>query len=1253
MNQQIQQVIYDAIEIVVDKKNSQLQFDRTIDCTVEEVVNLSTGEYKVQYLDKVFSAFDTNQSNYKIGKIVQVLIPQNDFSLKKTILGLKSAEEDLIDVVLNKDKVAKVGPTFEDIYKNYQTLITNCGIYGGYQGVKVNLFRNEINEDSLGVQTNYNALFREYAKDETMFMVSADFRTKWLKGNIISGNYGLEIIFELVNGDEASYYVQTNDFIGNPYSYINNNSMDFIFQIDGSQIKSLKEVNLFSQDFKRKDDLGELLNGIETDNYLKEIWNDGAGQSEIICENLSLSFIREVDKTGYFLSLSAPRGYYQDIAGGMLSLQANIEYNGDTINIPAFDFYWFKKNSLITSGSDNYNDLGGIGWELISNQNKNIYETIQLPLSVLSREYKVVAIHNGIKLTDTATLYQKFQTKPIGSIVEYRKGNGYSILEAVIDGITLDDTITYRWSVKNVNGAVTVLDSTAATLNIHTDSIVEYNVYECVVFKSGIEILVLTKRITKEAENKNYDIIFDISNGGVYTYDTAGDLYPPQAYEQPITEQSIDFQLSNNIDNYSYKWIFPENSLMTITNGRLNDNGDFISALTSAKTSIEFEIDKRYDVTKAVNNRIELVVLQGTEERHFYYDVLFIKEGDPGTNGTSLVMKVSAAAGSPVTLVPGGSVRLQVDLWYNGSATYGNQAVTSYFTIDQNSLLPRDYQALNCLVEGANISVSGNQITISAKDNFVSSLNPGTGVFNFNSLIQIKMTPKSNQEYFKYNVIGVYGIQISNNQEQANKSAEGTKVVIYDADGYSPSYSKVPMYLEGWQGSIAAGSTGGSLKRQYIDGEFVDTDIFEPIDYFTNKETYAAYDFTDDAGNHHFLPIAFMINSFSKEVINAWDGSSIQIDNEGGSILAPQIGAGIKDNNNLFTGVLMGGYIGSDDGSAVHGLYGFSEGQASFGFLENGTAFIGKTSGARILFNGNESTITSGNFSSGSAGMKIDLDKGSIEAYNFKLDSSALSINSAAKKFKFDMSTSNDNGTFIIKGSSQELLNITNGSYYLQSNNYSSGSAGMKIDLKNGSIDAENFKIDSNGKATFEGKITAESGKIAGWIIEDDYLKSSDGNTKLQANGKLYVDYINALDGSFKGKIEADSGTIGGWYIGEGYIASKSVSSDDGYIQLISGVNALLLLGGTILYPDSDVLRIEGKGFSVTTKNNIYLNAEGGYATLKGKTIVLTATAAKATSASLAEEITISNGTKVSNLYTIITDLSGGGSGGTATAVFG
>ena len=1191
MDQQIQQVIYDAIEIVVNKKNSQLQFDRTIDCIIEEVVDLSTGEYKVRYLDESFSAFDTYGENYRVGKVVQVLIPQNNMALRKTILGLKDSNETTSDVILEQEKVVAVGIPFEQIYAKCDIPpITAAGIYGAYEGIQYTLFNNTLNEDIIiNEKNNYNAHFRTYAKDKNMFMVTAEFNTRWLIDTVITGNYGLEIIFESLNGEELPYYIQKSDLIGEPLKYTKSYiPITLLFPIDGNKLNKLKSIKLFSEGFIREDNSGNKLDGIETDKELKEKWFNG--QSEIFLKNLSISFAQTIQTAGYYLNLKALRGYYQDLVSGNLQLKAEIKYNGQVVeDTSSIKYYWFKRNIQIRLNSENYNELGGIGWELIKDENEPIYE-FKIPAETLSREYKCVVICSGIKLFDMITMYQNYSSETIGELILSSKGNGFATLTAVVHRLS-NNNITYHWSRETINSGQIELNENSNILQITTSQIVGYDIYRCLIKYNGIDVITLEKKVYNTVESKEYDVIFTVSNGGVYTYDTAGDLYPPQVYEKPITSHSIDFSIPQNIGNYSYKWIFPENSLITFKNGLLE--GDI---LTSNKTQVEFEIDTRYDYTKASNNRIELQITTDSEPKSFYYDVNFIKEGDPGTNGTSLMMKIDYAENSPFTLVPNGSIQLKVDLWYNGSLTFGTGLVNDYFTLSAD--IPKDYREKNCLYEGINIEVNNNLITITANNNF--KINHGTvdqDDFYFNSIIQIKMTPNSNQDNFKYNVSGIYGIPVSTSSAMAKLLAKGTRTVVYQSDGYNPSYSKIPMYLEGWEGTIAADSTGGELKKQYNgDGDIIITDIFEPVEYFNHKNTYAAYHFTKDE-HHYFLPIVFIINSFSKELLNSWDGASVQIDNEGGSILAPQIGAGIKDNNNLFTGVLMGGYINDDSQSVVHGLYGFDKGEASFGFLEDGTAFIGKSSGARILFDGTDSTITSGNFIKDSTGMQIDLDKGSIEAYNFKLDSAALVIDSVNKKFKFDMS-SVDNGSFIIKGSSQELLNITNGSYYLQSNNYSSGSAGMRINLKNGSIDAKNFKIDSNGNATFSGNLDAATGTFSGDLDAVGGTFSGDlsaaGGTftgTLKGVDGIFSGQLSAATGTFSGDISAATGSIGGWEIGTWTLTSYNT---DRPLVLDSASGAIIFDEHCIMFGENGTLYIDSVDGDIDLRpsGNVLINGE-------------------------------------------------------------
>jgi hypothetical protein len=70
--------------------------------------------------------------------------------------------------------------------------------------------------------------------------------------------------------------------------------------------------------------------------------------------------------------------------------------------------------------------------------------------------------------------------------------------------------------------------------------------------------------------------------------------------------------------------------------------------------------------------------------------------------------------------------------------------------------------------------------------------------------------------------------------------------------------------------------------------------------------------------------------------------------------------AGKKNSNNTFTGVVMGEDKSSIDNTI--GLYGYSEGVQSFGFRENGTAFIGAERTGRIEFDGTKAIIKSSNY---------------------------------------------------------------------------------------------------------------------------------------------------------------------------------------------------------------------------------------------------------------------------------------------------
>jgi hypothetical protein len=99
-------------------------------------------------------------------------------------------------------------------------------------------------------------------------------------------------------------------------------------------------------------------------------------------------------------------------------------------------------------------------------------------------------------------------------------------------------------------------------------------------------------------------------------------------------------------------------------------------------------------------------------------------------------------------------------------------------------------------------------------------------------------------------------------------------------------------------------------------------------------------------------------------MLNSW-GGSLTIDEDNNTILAAIIGAGKKNSDdNTFSGVLMGDWDSTETDSSFSGtgLWGFHHGAASFGFSEDGTGFIGKSGSGRIVFDGDDGTIYSGDW---------------------------------------------------------------------------------------------------------------------------------------------------------------------------------------------------------------------------------------------------------------------------------------------------
>ena len=311
-------------------------------------------------------------------------------------------------------------------------------------------------------------------------------------------------------------------------------------------------------------------------------------------------------------------------------------------------------------------------------------------------------------------------------------------------------------------------------------------------------------------------------------------------------------------------------------------------------------------------------------------------------------------------------------------------------------------------------------------------------------------------------------------------------------------------------------------------------------------------------------PLYIAQNAYNSPLLNKWD-ETVSIDEEGGTIIAPMIGAGKKNTNNQFSGVLMGDVKKANNDISLTGLYGYQNGIQTFSLTEDGKAKFGASGSGQIQIDGKSGIIQSGNYViDNNTGMKIDLTDGKIDAYNFKLTSSKITINSAEdaknyftikgsgkiKTISYDFVMNGDNTTSVVTNykegeeevSNKTLINIGNDSYYLQTLNYNESSkkeAGLRIDLQNGSLTAYSgfnltainpqVKVNTSDETdvSYRGILTLDA-KAAQYP-----LKLELGDTtpfKLSWAGYLFTT-----------KLQATGGTIGGWEIGANSLSSNNI----------------------------------------------------------------------------------------------------------------
>ena len=869
-------------------------------------------------------------------------------------------------------------------------------------------------------------------------------------------------------------------------------------------------------------------------------------------------------------------------------------------------------------------------------------------LNNLTYTWSVVSSTGRVIQKKQATDKQKYQTikstydtqiEALNKIAinqqsSYKNNDPYKAAETAWNNIKdierVEENVYYNIPIKEIAGySKIVCTITQGNKYIGTGSIILYN-----------------KQILEGMYSLN------INNGvQIFQYDENGNSPFTQEKDRTALDEipKLSFTLLDNngaevsyeqiIRNGEVNWLFPAYDsllLTTETNGKKYNDVGLNSAdkalvaglynIYKNRQTFSYSIEDIFDKNK-INNDIKLVVKYNDLILQAYTNFTFPKNGDPGTNGTDYIAVITTTPSSDRLYFSNHSTATM----YNDSGA--NVDKLNFLLYNNNSTVVNTGLFWSCPpkttsgdknkgVTYLNVSTAGKPTLKNNKPTTVSKVKEDKPI----NIVRGKSKVGKLECFAECPINYVYTIE---GYRIKIKPKTGFKYVVYKEDGTRPEYDSskpfeiiiekqrsvngIKFYSTSNIGTLdITWSTIGNIS---IEGNNKGLQkYFKPGPTFDGTDLTTAIIAEVKENNKYIgfihIPIYMILNRYGHNAINGWDGNSIELNAGGDTILAPQVGAGRKDEGtNTFTGVVIGSVKPNGSTTTEDGLFGYNDGQRTI-FLDaqTGKAQFGRNDKAKIVIDPSKDTaqLYSGNYSTyAKTGMLIDLTTPEIKfgSGNFTVD-------------KNGNMTAKGNGTIAGWTIGANKLNSNNGKVYLQSSNnvndyafYSNGTfyvtQGGKLHAANGDIAGWNISStrlykDNTGMAssglvtkdinanlptpnasvafhagtssaknnfyiTHDGYLFSKSGNIGGWNITNTNLNKTSGNGEIILSPDQGISLKNKNDSNKyftvnnQGYIESTSGKIGGWNIEKG----KLFSDNNQLVLQATGSTGGSIKGGT------------------------------------------------------------------------------------------
>lgn len=1152
--------MFQAIDILTENKISRLKYDKTVQAKIHSIVNLDTGEYKVEYNGNIFSVFASDlKAKYKVDELVYVNVPEGDFSSRKLITATVSSKSlSYSELVALQNSIFDSSPDLSTMYDYNRELL--YGVVAGLESDQPNGYRYIYQGASEYNPNDFHGLFQQYGALYEAIRISATFTTQFYSQHT-QGTYGLELTFYTDEGD-ATFKFDSSTFNGDPWRFQVGSPQSTIIQVPKGYLLGLKSIKLFQENFV-PDEYPE--NTAHKDKYNLTTPN-------IFVKDISINYVevKDLSDTSYYLTISTPRGIAFTSNISSLDLVARLVYEGQNIMDEAkCKCTWFVRDLDVMVGSPDYNKDVGFGWREIAAGDTMI--TLRSSDIRYSQKYKLLVVYNDtVPLTAETEIFNKLYSYEY-SLSQNTDGETISLQ------LVNSNSLTGKWYASYQDGRYEFVGEGDSI--IISDYLFQQNVtFYCAVYSaSGIYIGELQYNII--ASNSDADLAISYEGEDSYRYDANGDITIEDAEKERTLRASVSWREGYG-SSYILQWLMNGQEIPRYRNENFSPANCMMQNLWVDNYNIlHYNIKQKYKIN--YNNNLVTIKVVFPNGASYSYDkeILFLKDGDQGTNGTTYIAAIRPCDTNGVKLSG-----LQ-PLVYTG--TRSSALNLRCYVYKDGELINNDSQySITYKWESVNVTLNrddSQQVTATG----ASRLATATRSQDLQCYVKVQIDISSNGK--KVTIYTAYPIDlaIGGINYQSMDISDIPSYIKYTTSGQNPQFYNRPLkfYLNGIDctNNIASLNTNLLTIRDRNDGRYLQpasTFMFENIDVNTQsnigvlKLTQPNY-----SSRYYIRSIIMYLDNYGNEAINGWDGTALVVNEDDNHyVLAPQVGAGTKDSANRFTGVIMG----QDSLQKKIGLYGYKSGVNTFGLLEDGTAFFGaKSGGGQITIDGTKATITGGGGGDSDCGMTITLandndnDGGSTDA--IKLGNGTFKVN-----YRGELTATSANISGTITANSGSI-----GGWNIAENSISIGSGSSHVELKSSRTKGDivfwaGSSIASRAPFTItnDGAIQATTGFIGGWKLLSNSFVKTDNTTGISNNG-TYRLWVNARMGTAgdtpdfpyasyfyvdnNGTMCCSGATI------SGNISTSNLSADGGKIggwiissNSLSGGNTTLNSNGTI-----------------------------------------------------------------------------------------